>query len=80
MYPEYIELQGNRRSGTLYKELIKLQQENEQLKKQKDDVVEYIKEHLYMESTSGIQHPTFDGKLDYETNGFELLRMLGEIE
>ena len=52
----------------LEKENERLQQENQQLKKQKDDVVEYIK-----------KLKTFDYFRDNK-NLVELLRMLGEIE
>lgn len=42
MYPEYIELQGNKRSGTLYKEIIKLQQENKQLQSNWNSLREWL--------------------------------------
>ena len=51
MYPEYIELQGNKRSGTLYKEIIKLQQENQQLQSNWNSLREYVEE-LYNKEDS----------------------------
>lgn len=56
----------------------KLENENQQLKKQKDDVVEYIKKNLIVGSI-------LDGKKTYVLNNYtfhyeDLLRMLGEIE
>lgn len=52
---------------------IKLQQENQQLKKQKDNVVEYIKKNWYSKSTKDINEIVIgDWRID-------LLRMLGEI-
>lgn len=50
-----------------------------QLKEWKDIVdkaSEYINNHLYMESTCGIQHPTFNGKPSYDFNCFDLLNIL----
>ena len=71
MYPEYMNLQGNRRSGTLYKELIKLQQENQQLKKQKHDAIKFLKS-IEMDKTD-----KYIPLRDYKEFGI-LLRMLGE--
>ena len=56
----------------------KLEKENQQLKKQKADVVEYIKKNLIVGSI-------LDGKKTYVLNNYtfdyeDLLRMLGEIE
>jgi len=45
----------------------KLEKENQQLKKQKDDVVEYMKKHTKV-------------KVMFEDEIDEILRMLGEIE
>lgn len=50
------------------KDISKLKQENQQLKKQKDDVIEYIK-----------KIKTFDYFRDNK-NLVDLLRMLGEID
>lgn len=47
-----------------------LEKENQQLKKQKDDVVEYIKHKMSIKENYMI----------YGDVGTELLRMLGEIE
>lgn len=49
--------------------IINLEKENEQLKKQKDDVVEYIK-----------THDLFDRNYDDKKAKNDLLRMLGEID
>lgn len=38
--------------------------------------IEYVNKHLYMESTCGIQHATFDGKPSYDFNCFDLLNIL----
>lgn len=56
----------------------KLENENQQLKKQKADVVEYIKKNLIVGSI-------LDGKKTYVLNDYnfdykDLLRMLGEID
>lgn len=56
----------------------KLENENQQLKKQKDDVVEYIKKNLIVGSI-------LDGKKTYVLNNYtfdyeDLLRMLGETD
>ena len=56
----------------LVEENIKLRGENQQLKKQKDDVVEYIKSH-----TENIDRGRYYE--DY-VETYDLLRMLGEIE
>ena len=40
------------------------------------EVREYINNHFYMESTGGIQHPRFDGKMNGDTDGFEILEIL----
>lgn len=51
-----------------------LEQENQQLKKQKDDVVEYIKKDWYSKNTRDINRIVIgDWRID-------ILRMLGEIE
>lgn len=52
-----------------------LEDENEQLKKQKDDVVEYIKSQKY-------EWEDDDGAINVDCccDGFKLLRMLGEID
>ena len=41
-----------------------------------DKAIEYINTHLYMESTCGIQHATFDGKPAYDFDCFDLLDLL----
>lgn len=54
-----------------------LEKENQQLKKQKDDVVEYIKnnaEEYKWEDDDGAIN------VDYCCDGFVILRMLGEID
>lgn len=60
-----------------------LRVENECLQnqlQQKENIIkevrEYINNHFYMESTGGIQHPTFDGKMNRDTDGFEMLEIL----
>lgn len=58
----------------LEKENERLQQENQQLKKQKDDVVEYIKKDWYSKNTRDINRIVIgDWRID-------ILRMLGEID
>ena len=42
--------------------------------------IEYINKHLYMESTCGIQHPTLDGKPNYDFDCFDLLNILEKGE
>ena len=54
-------------------EIKKLQQENEQLKKQKDDVVEYIKSLRIFSARN-------NGKTLFAKILNEILRMLGEID
>ena len=71
MQYEYI----NIRCIHLEKENERLQQENQQLKKQKDDVVEYIK-HAQNYGTMAQVMP----HLKPYVNGDDLLRMLGEID
>lgn len=44
------------------------------------EVREYINNHFYMESTGGIQHPTFDGKMNSDTDGFEILEILDKVD
>lgn len=44
------------------------------------EVREYINNHLYMESTEGIQHPTFDGKMNSDADGFEILEILDKVD
>ena len=51
-------------------EKVKLLSENQQLKKQKDDVVEYIKHRIVEDD--------YELRTDTETVQKELLRMLGE--
>lgn len=65
-------------------EIKKLREENQQLKKQKDDVVEYIKKYLQEHIIDDL--PDEESKFETE-NGIPipnakeiLLRMLGEIE
>ena len=41
-----------------------------------EKAIEYVNSHLYMESTCGIQHPTFDGKPSYDFDCFNLLDIL----
>lgn len=58
----------------IYDYVINLQQENQQLKKQKDDVVEYIKNNWYSKNTRDINEFVIgDWRID-------ILRMLGEID
>lgn len=58
----------------LVDEIMELQQENQLLKKQKDDVVEYIKKDWYSKNTRDINRIVIgDWRID-------ILRMLGEIE
>lgn len=61
-------------------EIKKLQQENQQLKKQKDDVVEYIKEHIKYECDDTFNGMQFYSYHLYNFNKEDLLRMLGEID
>ena len=66
----------------IVQEIKQLQQENQQLKKQKDDVVEYIKTAIedgdYFEADidSDIQPASHDKYV----NSVDILRMLGEID
>lgn len=53
-----------------------LQQENQQLKKQKDDVVEYIKSNMNYYYDEDLEESIYQD----EISGNEVLRMLGEIE
>ena len=68
----------------IVQEIKQLQQENQQLKKQKDDVVEYIKKYLHEHVIDDL--PDEESKFEKEggipiPNAKEiLLRMLGEIE
>lgn len=48
----------------------------EDYKSRNEKAIEYINKHLYMESTCGIQHPTFDGKPSYDFDCFELENIL----
>ena len=61
---------------------LKIDELQEQLQ-QKENIIkevrEYINNHLYMESTGGIQHPTFDGKMNRDTDGFEMLEILDKV-
>ena len=59
----------------LEKEIKDLQQENQQLKKQKDDVVEYIKTTTYSDITGLEKHNITEFWFIKD-----LLRMLGEID
>ena len=60
----------------------KLQQENQQLKKQKDDVVEYIKYLIKRLEEFDIPKRKETGAFWYQVMGEleEILRMLGEID
>ena len=61
-------------------EIEKLQQENQQLKKQKDDVVECIKKHF--QDDDGIIYKVIGNSVANRNEIFieDLLRMLGEID
>lgn len=61
---------GRSMFDAIYFEIKELREENQQLKKQKDDVVEFIKNDLKLKNDFKICQ---DGAID-------LLRMLGEIE
>lgn len=71
----------------LVDEIMELQQENQQLKKQKDDVVEYIKSNcIVSDEWTELDFCNFvpTGKVNYKSLNKEkvkdLLRMLGEID
>ena len=53
-----------------------LQQENQQLKKQKDDVVEYIKNNINYYYDEDLEESIYQD----EISGNEVLRMLGETD
>lgn len=58
----------------------RLQQENQQLKKQKDEVVEYVKKH-FQDDEGIICKYVGDNACEINENFIdELLRMLGEID
>lgn len=57
-----------------------LQQENEQLKKQKNDGINYIKEHIKYECDDSFNGMQFYSYHLYDFDKKDLLRMLGEIE
>ena len=56
----------------------KLENENQQLKKQKDDVAQYIKKHIQRYDVDG--SPTNLDEFDFLASPKILLRMLGEID
>lgn len=81
----YDELENENKQ--LKEELYEAQRQNNELEQDGQDMakelsiridkaIEYIENHLYMESDYGIQHPTLEGKMNYDTNGFELLEIL----
>ena len=59
---------------------ISLLDENQQLKKQKDDGIKYIKEHIKYECDNAFNGMQFYSYHLYDFNKEELLRMLGEID
>lgn len=63
----------------LIKELKEVKKENQQLKKQKDDIVEYINKHCVNEKIS--KQVGYKCYTMADTNELEkIMRMLGEIE
>lgn len=75
------EVNGARKQRRKVREKIKkLQQENQQLKKQKDDVVEYIKKH-FQDDEGIICKYVGDNACEINENFIDdLLRMLGETD
>ncbi len=64
----------------LVEENMKLKDKNQQLKKQKDDGVKYIKKHIKYECDDTFNGMQFYSYHLYDFNKEELLRMLGEID
>ena len=65
---------------TMQKQIDDLEKENQQLKKQKDDGIKYIKEHIKYECDNAFNGMQFYSYHLYDFNKEELLRMLGEID
>lgn len=70
----------NIRCISLERENQRLLEENQQLKKQKDDVVEYIKNNQYRQYAGRNEFTCEIQYTDYVIKTNDLLRMLGEID
>lgn len=79
-FEELKEELGDKFEDYMYKANIELLNKLQQKENVIKEAREYINNHFYMESTGGIQHPTFDGKMNRDTDGFEILGILDKGE